>query len=68
MLPKVEKVQGWTAKAAGAARETDMAKDQGALMPLPAWLPEALRHYLRHTAAGMSFRAIARAEAAPHPP
>jgi hypothetical protein len=29
---------------------------------LPAWLPEPLRHYLHHTEAGLSFRAIARAE------
>ncbi|MFN4159413.1 MAG: DUF6456 domain-containing protein [Gemmobacter sp.] len=39
-----------------------MSDDLSVHLPLPAWLPEALRHYLHHTEAGLSFRAIARAE------
>jgi hypothetical protein len=62
MLPKVEKVQGWTKDRAGNQRKAEMSQDMTAHLPLPAWLPEPLRHYLHHTEAGLSFRAIARAE------
>ncbi|QYK43353.1 MAG: helix-turn-helix domain-containing protein [Paracoccaceae bacterium] len=39
-----------------------MAKNRTAPNTLPAWLPDALRHYLRHTETGQSFREIARIE------
>lgn len=62
MLPKVEKVQGWTKDGTGDQRNAEMSQEMTAHLLLPAWLPEPLRHYLHHTEAGLSFRAIARAE------
>ncbi len=39
-----------------------MHQDETAVANLPDWVPDALRHYLHHTEAGLSFRAIARRE------
>jgi hypothetical protein len=39
---------------------TDQAKEAEPHSGLPAWLPEAARHYLHHTADGQPIRALAR--------
>lgn len=62
MLPKVEKVQVGRGTDAVVPRAGEQAEASGGAAALPDWLPDPVRHYLRHVEGGLSFRAIARAE------
>ncbi len=62
MHPKVEEVQGQNGTGRTGARIAGMSQELSAQPHLPAWLPEPVRHYLHHTSAGVSLRAIARAQ------
>ena len=57
MLPKVEDVQ---TRAIDRTDTGGTAMSLGAAAPLPAWLPDAARLYLRHTEQGVSLRELAR--------
>ena len=60
MLPKVEKVQGWTNKSERVAQDVEMGSNLSSEFSLPAWLPDAVRLYLDHTEQGVSLRQLAR--------